>query len=115
MKIPFILSIITWLPALCALAIFVFFKKGQAKAIREFATISFGACFILSLVLIGYDKAAGGMQFIEDAQWIPVIGARYQMGVDGVSILLIWLTTLLGLISSLSSWTYIQNREKEFY
>lgn len=115
MKIPFILSIITWLPALFALAIFVFFKKEQAKAIKEFATFGFGVCFILSLLLIGYDKGAGGMQFIEDAQWIPAIGARYQMGVDGVSVLLIWLTTLLGLISSLSSWTYIQKREKEYY
>lgn len=115
MKIPFVLSIITWLPALCALVIFVFFKKEQTKAIKEFATVGFGICFILSLVLIGYDKKTGGMQFIEDAQWIPVIGARYQMGVDGVSILLIWLTTLLGLISSLSSWSYIQKREKEYY
>ena len=36
------------------------------------------------------------MQFLEDHQWIPVIGARYQMGVDGVAVLLIVLTTLLG-------------------
>jgi NADH-quinone oxidoreductase subunit M len=115
MKIPFLLSIITWLPALCALAIFALFKKEQSKAIKEFATVSFGVCFILSLALIGYDKRMGGMQFIEDAQWIPVIGARYQMGVDGVSVLLIWLTTLLGLISALSSWNYIQKREKEYY
>ena len=115
MKIPFLLSIITWLPALCALVIFFAFKKEQTKAIKEFATVSFGVCFILSLALIGYNKGAGGMQFIEDAQWIPVIGARYQMGVDGVSILLIWLTTLLGLISALSSWNYIQKREKEYY
>jgi NADH:ubiquinone oxidoreductase subunit 4 (subunit M) len=114
-KIPFLLSIITWLPALCALAIFALFKKEQSKAIKEFATVSFGVCFILSLALIGYDKRMGGMQFIEDAQWIPVIGARYQMGVDGVSVLLIWLTTLLGLISALSSWNYIQKREKEYY
>jgi NADH-quinone oxidoreductase subunit M len=115
MKIPFLLSIITWLPTLCALAIFAFFKKEQTKAIKEFATVSFGICFILSLALISYNKGAGGMQFIEDAQWIPVIGARYQMGVDGVSVLLIWLTTLLGLISALSSWDYIQKREKEYY
>ena len=57
----------------------------------------------------------GGMQFLEDHQWIPVIGARYQMGVDGVSVLLIVLTTLLGVIAALSSWKYIQKREKEYY
>ncbi len=55
------------------------------------------------------------MQFLEDHQWIPVIGARYQMGVDGVAVLLIVLTTLLGVIAALSSWNYIQKREKEYY
>jgi len=111
----FILSIITWLPALGAIIIFAFFNKEQTDAIKKFATGVFGLCFALSLLLLGYDKSAGGMQFIEDAEWIPVIGARYQMGVDGVSILLILLTTLLGLVSALSSWEYIQKREKEYY
>jgi NADH-quinone oxidoreductase subunit M len=55
------------------------------------------------------------MQFLEDRQWIPIIGARYQMGADGVAVLLIVLTTLLGVIAALSSWKYIQKREKEYY
>src|SRR5439155_1640282 len=55
------------------------------------------------------------MQFLEDHQWIPVIGARYQMGADGVSVLLIVLTTFLGLLAALSSWSYIQKRQKEYY
>jgi len=55
------------------------------------------------------------MQFLENHEWIPVIGARYQMGVDGVAVLLIVLTTLLGAIAALSSWEYIQKREKEYY
>ena len=115
MKLPYILSIITWLPAIGAGLIFLLLKKEQANQIKKFATGWFGLCFALSLLLLDYDKNAGGMQFIEDAQWIPVIGARYQMGVDGVSMLLILLTTLLGLISALSSWNYIQRREKEYY
>lgn len=111
----YILSIITWLPAIGALIIFAVFKREQADQIKKFATGWFGICFAVSLLLLGYNKSAGGMQFIEDAQWIPLIGARYQMGVDGVSVLLILLTTLLGLISALSSWSYIQKREKEYY
>ena len=71
--------------------------------------------FIVSLWLLTYNRGVGGMQFLEDHQWIPVIGARYQMGVDGVSVLLIVLTTLLGVIAALSSWNYIQKREKEYY
>src|ERR1051325_6931349 len=55
------------------------------------------------------------MQFLEDHLWIPVIGARYQLGVDGVSVLLIVLTTFLGVLAALSSWNYIQKREKEYF
>ena len=114
MKISNILSIITWLPTLGAIIIF-FFKKEQTDLIKRFATAWFGLAFVASLFLLGYDRAASGMQFLEDHQWIPIIGARYQMGVDGVAILLIVLTTLLGVIAALSSWNYIQKREKEYY
>lgn len=110
-----ILSIVTWLPALGAIIILVLLKKDQASAIKKFATAWFGLAFVASLVLLKYDRAIGGMQFLEDRQWIPVIGARYQMGVDGVAVLLIVLTTLLGVIAALSSWKYIEKREKEYY
>jgi NADH-quinone oxidoreductase subunit M len=115
MKIPYLLSIITWLPLVGALIILFVFKKENARAIKRFATAWFGLVFVISLALVGYDRAAGGMQFIEDCQWIPVIGARYQMGVDGVAVLLIVLTTLLGIIAALSSWEYIGKREQEYY
>jgi NADH-quinone oxidoreductase subunit M len=115
MKIPYLLSIITWLPLVGALIILFVFKKDNARAIKRFATAWFGLVFIVSLALVGYDRAAGGMQFIEDLQWIPIIGARYQMGVDGVAVLLIVLTTLLGVIAALSSWEYIGKREQEYY
>jgi NADH-quinone oxidoreductase subunit M len=115
-KIPALLSIITWLPALGAVIVLAFFKKEQSKLIKQFTTAWFGLTFLVSLLLMfGYDRATGGMQFTEDLQWIPVIGARYQMGADGVAVLLIVLTTLLGLIASLSSWKYIEKREKEYY
>ncbi|MFL6334427.1 MAG: NuoM family protein [Pyrinomonadaceae bacterium] len=118
MNIPFIsthwLTVITALPALGALALF-FFRKEQTGAIKRFATAWFALDFLVSLALLGYDRHLGGFQFLEDAQWIPVIGARYQMAVDGVAVLLILLTTLLGWIASLSSWEYIQKREKEYY
>ena len=110
-----ILSIVTWLPTLGAIIILAVFGKDQANLIKKFATAWFGLAFVASLFLFGYDRGMGGMQFLEDHQWIPVIGARYQMGVDGVAVLLIVLTTLLGVIAALSSWNYIQKREKEYY
>ena len=115
MKIPYLLSVITWLPALGALVVLFLFDKRQTGAIKRFATYWFLLDFAASLALLAYDRNLGGFQFLEDAQWIPVIGARYQMGVDGVAVLLILLTTLLGWIASLSSWEYIQKREKEYY
>src|SRR6476660_965850 len=111
----YILSFITWLPAVGAILILALMKKDQSSLIKRFATVWFALDFILSLWLLTYDRVAGGMQFLEDHQWIPVIGARYQMGVDGVAVLLIVLTTLLGAIAALSSWDYIQKREKEYY
>ncbi|HEX7998982.1 MAG TPA: NADH-quinone oxidoreductase subunit M [Pyrinomonadaceae bacterium] len=115
MKIPYLLSLVTWLPALGAIIILAFFKKEQSKLIKQFTTAWFGITFIASLFLLSYDRLKGGMQFLEDREWIPVIGARYQMGADGVAVLLIVLTTLLGVIAALSSWKYIEKREKEYY
>jgi len=110
-----ILSIITWLPVLGAILILGAFKKDQTSVVKKFATAWLALDFIISLWLLGYDRGAGGMQFLEDHQWISAIGARYQMGVDGVSMLLIVLTTFLGVLAALSSWKYIQKREKEYY
>ena len=115
MKSLQILSIVTWLPTLGAIIILALFKKDQAALIKKFATAWFGLAFVASLFLLAYDRTVGGMQFLEDREWIPVIGARYQMGADGVAVLLIVLTTLLGVIAALSSWNYIQKREKEYY
>jgi NADH-quinone oxidoreductase subunit M len=115
MNIPYILSIVTWLPAVGALVILFVFNREQANAIKKFATAWFGLVFLVSLALVQYDRGVGGFQFLEDHQWIPVIGARYQFGADGVAVLLIVLTTLLGVIAALSSWEYIQKREKEYY
>ena len=110
-----ILSIITWLPALGAILILALFRNGQNDLIKKFATVWLGLDFVASLFLFGYDRGLGGMQFLEDHQWIPIIGARYQMGADGVAVLLIVLTTFLGVLAALSSWNYIAKREKEYY
>ena len=110
-----VLSIITWLPVVGAIIILAALKKDQSSLIKKLATGWFALDFIASLWLFTYKSATGGFQFTEDHSWIPVIGARYQMGVDGVSVLLIVLTTLLGVIAALSSWNYIQKREKEYY
>jgi len=110
-----LLSIITWLPALGAILILGLFRTEQNDLIKKFATVWLVIDFVASLFLFNYDRVLGGMQFTEDHQWIPMIGARYQMGADGVAVLLIVLTTFLGALAALSSWKYIAKREKEYY
>jgi NADH-quinone oxidoreductase subunit M len=73
---------------------------------------------LVSLPLVWRFSLAPDMprfQFGESYDWIPSIGAKYSLGIDGISLLLIMLTTLLGAISILSSWSSIKLRKKEFY
>ena len=72
--------------------------------------------FLVSIPLVtGWDKSQAGMQFVEKADWIPSIGATYSIGVDGISMLLVMLTTVIGFLSILCSWSAIEDRLKEYY
>jgi len=72
--------------------------------------------FLVSLPLIlHFPTGSGDYAFQETADWIPSIGAKYSLGADGISMLLVMLTTLLGMIAITSSWSAIQQRTKEYY
>ena len=117
-----ILSIILFTPLLGALVL-LFVPKENKDAIRWIANFFALAGLLVSLPLVPmfWEKVTIGdtapFKFIEGAagNWIPSIGAGYVLGIDGISFLLIMLTTLLGWISILSSWTAIENRVKEYY
>src|SRR5690349_8471580 len=119
-----ILSWVTWLSAVGAILL-LFFNRSRNNSIRWFANMWIGLCFVVSVPLVtglggrgpGYDRAIGGLQFIEDHDWIPLIGARYQLGVDVLSLVLVMLTTLLGVVPVICAWAYIREkgREKEYY
>ncbi len=117
-----ILSIILFTPLVGALLL-LFVPKENKDAIRWIANIFALGGFLISLPLVPmfWEKVTTGdpahFKFIEGTanNWIPSIGAGYVLGIDGISFLLIMLTTLLGWISILSSWTAIENRVKEYY
>jgi NADH-quinone oxidoreductase subunit M len=115
-----ILSIILFTPLVGAL-ILLFVPKENKDAIRWIANLFALGGFLISLPLVpmfwSQMQSADRFKFIEGApnNWIPSIGAGYVIGIDGISFLLIMLTTLLGWISILSSWTAIENRVKEYY
>ena len=111
-----LLTLITFLPALGAVIIMLFMKKEQTKAIKGFATAVAVLDFLISLPLwFNFDQSEAGFQFVEKVSWIPTIGVSYFVGIDGISVLLVLLTTLTMIVGVVCSYTAIEEREKEYY
>jgi NADH-quinone oxidoreductase subunit M len=111
-----ILSTVTYVPLIGALLMVFFFPKEKPGAIKAFATGVALLDFLISVPLwFAFDRGKEGYQFVEDAAWIPSLGVRYTFGIDGISLLLILLTTLMGVIAVYCSYTAIAERQKEYY
>ena len=97
--------------------ILLFFNKENKTLIRWWANLVMIVGFIVSLPLwFWFDRTnSDQMQFVENVQWVRTLGANYHMGIDGISLLLVLLTTLLGPLAVLSSWETIESRIKEYY
>src|SRR2546425_1475964 len=110
-----LLSLILFTPLVGAVLL-LFVSRQNENAIKWIANGFAVAGFVVSIPLwFKYNPQNPEFQFIERAQWIPSIGAEYFLGVDGFSVLLILLTTMMGAIAVLSSWTAITERVKEYY
>ena len=111
-----LLSLIIFVPALGALVLLLPPFRDNDDAVRWVANAFALLGFVVSLPLwFAFDRAAESFQFREEAAWIPSIGVSYKLGVDGISALLVLLTTLLGVIAVLSSWTAITERVRQYY
>jgi len=109
-----ILSIVLFTP-LAGLVALLFIPAANTRAIKIWANAVFLAGFLVSLPLVFSFDRAKDFQFEEKATWIPSIGASYHLGIDGLGLLLVMLTTVIGVIACLSSWNAIQDRLKEYY
>src|SRR5690242_7783626 len=112
-----ILSIVLFTP-LAGLLVLLFIPSSNVRAIKLWANIAALIGFLVSLPLvIGPNKFDPGKdyQFVEQARWIPSLGATYHIGVDGLGLLLVMLTTVIGFLAILSSWNAIHDRLKEYY
>ncbi|MCX6997176.1 MAG: NADH-quinone oxidoreductase subunit M [Kiritimatiellaeota bacterium] len=108
-----ILSLITFFPLLGMLLILCL-PAARIGAIKWTANIVTAIEFLLTLALLGgFQATASGMQFMEQRNWF--LNIQYLMGIDGISLLLILLTSLLTFIATLSSWSAIKDRLKEYY
>src|ERR1700750_1613985 len=112
-----ILSVFPFLPLVGAL--FCLVVQGPKEAVdrncRSAAMITSLVTFLVSLLLwVHFDPTKAGYQFEEKAAWIPALNIGYHMGIDGISLFFVLLSTLLTPICVLSSWEAVQNRVKEY-
>ncbi|HYX00727.1 MAG TPA: NADH-quinone oxidoreductase subunit M [Reyranella sp.] len=112
-----ILSLVTFLPLLGAL--FCLVVNGPKEAVdrncRSAALLTSVVTFLISLLLWGrFDQTKAGFQFEEKLDWVPALNIGYHMGIDGISLFFVLLSTLLTPICILSSWEAVRVRVKEY-
>jgi len=110
-----LLSIITFIPAVAAVIMALFLRGDDAAAQKNakwLALLATTATFLVSLFLLaGFQPANTEMQFVEEYDWI--LGLKYKMGVDGISVLFVMLTTFLMPLTIASCWD-VKTRVKEY-
>ncbi|HEX7786143.1 MAG TPA: Fe-S-binding domain-containing protein, partial [Methylomirabilota bacterium] len=110
----YLLTLVTFLPGLGALVVLALPRR-QESAIRYVTLLATVVAFLVSLPLyFSFDASIADYQFVEQRPWIPSLGVTYHLGVDGISVLLVLLTTFLMPLVILSSWTSVESRWKEF-
>src|SRR5260370_23841367 len=110
-----ILSVVLFTPLVGALLLLLIPRENEQ--LHKITGNLFGVLgFLVSLPLLRWwNPGDQPFTFRETADWIPSIGAKYHLGIDGISLLLVMLTTFLGIIAILSSWSAIHLRTKEYY
>ncbi|MCG6920574.1 MAG: NADH-quinone oxidoreductase subunit M [Acidobacteria bacterium] len=108
-----LLSVLIFLPVVGAVAIAL--SRRESETLQKILGLVFStAGFALSLLLVRGFQDVAGMQFVERGRWIPAWGISYAVGVDGLSLWLVILTTFLTPLALLGSWSSIDRRVKEF-
>jgi NADH-quinone oxidoreductase subunit M len=113
MTVP-VLSVITWMPFVGALLI-MFTARRSPLAVRLIAVVTTAISTVLSLwIYVRYDREAAGFQFYEKVPLVPPLGISYELAVDGMSLLMVLLTSIIIFAGVFASWT-VATRSQEFY
>jgi len=105
-----LLSLSIWLPILGGVLVLAL-GPGRDEMARWLALVVSGAVFLVTcLLLVGFDSSLAGMQLVEDRVWIEAFDIHYKLGVDGISILLVLLTSLSTVVAVGASWESITKR-----
>ncbi|HXH13198.1 MAG TPA: NADH-quinone oxidoreductase subunit M [Alphaproteobacteria bacterium] len=107
-----VLSTVIFLPSLGAILGFLITSE---ELVKRMALVTTTLTFLVSLILFfGFDPSTDAMQFFERYAWVPAVGISYEVGIDGISALLITLTTFLMPLTILASWDSVSSRVREF-
>src|ERR671937_1110891 len=110
------ITIATLLPVAGALVI-ILVPRDRDRLVRGLGILFTGAALVVAVALaIGFDYGESGLQYVLDVNWISAIGARYHVGIDGISLPLYLLTFLLSFLCAIYSWRVIPDpgRSKAF-
>jgi NADH-quinone oxidoreductase subunit M len=110
---PFLLTLLVLLPAAAAIVVALTPRTAE-RAQKVLGLAVAAAVFLLSLLLVRGFQPIAGMQFLEARSWIPAYGIAYKVGIDGLSLWLVILTTFLTPLALLGSWFSIHERVREF-
>ena len=112
-----ILSVLVWLPIAAGIAVLALGSdEAGARRGKRVALAASAAVFILSLALYaGFDVTTAEMQFVERVSWIARFNAYYHLGLDGISLPLVWLTTLLTPLVVIAGWQVIKLRPAQYF
>jgi NADH-quinone oxidoreductase subunit M len=109
-----LLSLLVWLPILGG-ALCLLLGNDRPQAARWVALATALAALVLSVPLLtGFDMGSAAMQFVEQRPWIPTYDIRYHLGVDGISVPLIALTTLTTVLVLVGAWSVIEKRASQY-
>ncbi|MBM4436050.1 MAG: NADH-quinone oxidoreductase subunit M, partial [Actinobacteria bacterium] len=108
------LSLSLWLPL--ALGLPPLLLARHRHVVGAAATVATATQAVLAIIIVAkFNHSINDYQLIEEAQWLPALGISYKLGVDGVSILLVLLTGILGPIVAVTSWLTVKRRVNEFF
>jgi len=114
MENNYLLTYLIFLPLIGSLFIF-FIKNDKISLVKYYGLFISLITFILSLIIyLSFDSNSSDFQFIHKFKWIEGLNVYYFVGVDGISLLLILLTTFITPITLISSWSSIEHKVKEF-
>jgi NADH-quinone oxidoreductase subunit M len=110
-----LLSLVVWLPIVGGMVILLAGDQGDASGTKRLALLFAVATFVLSLGLYtGFDISTADMQFVENHEWIEAYNIHYSLGVDGISMPLILLTTFTTVIVVVAAWEVIKNKPAQY-